>query len=168
MFDFLINKKKTEKEKLNCLGIFDCKPFDFFESGMVYAKDVLIEEKKEYKIYARMHKKTVLIFALILDETNFNLDYFNIKNLEPLLNAHLNESYQQSVLLIVFQNSNETTIGFAKNVLTNTKKELNQILIFNAAKVRLEYYRPIPTFYNKIYQSYLEAIYFDLACIDKN
>ncbi len=161
----LFFKKKPKKEKLNCLGIIDCKPYSFFEPGLQYAKDQIIDEGLGYKVYARLHQNTVFLFILVEDETNFDYQKFTVHNFSEQIKEKITDSYRSSILLMVFKNSNEKTISIAKNVLVNTKKEFNQILVFNQQRVRLEYYRPVPNFYN-LYKEYLEALYYDLSCID--
>ncbi|MDE7162114.1 MAG: hypothetical protein K2N65_05075, partial [Anaeroplasmataceae bacterium] len=57
------------------------------------------------------------------------------------------------------------TIRIAKEIAVNTKKEFNQTFVYDAEKVRLKFYRPVPEFY-KLYNHYVEAVVFDLGAID--
>lgn len=162
MFNFF---KKKPKEQLGCLGYYDTKLYHSLETNLIYAKDVLIEKNPKYCIYARVFHKTMLVFTLVDDEEGFDLSNFSFEALKPKITEVITEEFNSTVNLIIFRNKNEITTKIAKEVLVNNKKEFNQILIYNGEKVRLEFYRPVPSFYH-LYENYAEAIYFDIAAFD--
>lgn len=162
MLEFL---KKKPKVKLDCLGYYDTKQYHSFEYSLIYAKDVEIIKNDFVKVYSRIYKDTILVIVLVDNEEGFDDTQYNYEALKDKIDEKITEKHNSVVNIIVFQNKNEKTISIAKKSLVNTKKEINQILVYNETDVRLEYYRPVPTFY-QLYRGYAEAIYFDLAAID--
>ncbi len=162
VFDFF---RKKEKEKLDCLGYFEVKPYHYFESNMVYAKDIQLKKDSYTAVYVRYYRGTVFVLTFVENETNFDKSLWNYQNLKEEINKVILEPITSAINLIIFKNKNEQTISIAKEKTTNTKTEFNQILIYDSDRVRLCYYRPVPDFY-KLYENYAEAIYFDLAAID--
>lgn len=163
MFSFF--KKKEPKEQLDCLGYYDVKPYHSLEYALIYAKDELIEKNEYVKVYSRLFYNTLFVITLVDDEKDFDYKKYNYEGFKDQIDAIIKEPHNAVINLIIFQNKNEFTIKTAKEILTNTKREYNQILVYNEEKVRLEYYRPVPPFY-RLYSHYGEAIYFDLAAID--
>ena len=157
--------KKKHKEKSGCIGHYDIKPYHYFESNLIYAKDVLIKNSDGVKVYSRLYKSCLFLLVLIEDETYFSFEKYNYEALKSEVDSLIEGKHNTRVSLYIFKNNNEKTIEFAKVKTINTKKEFNQAFIYNAKDVTLDYYRPVPSFY-KIYDDYLEAIYFDLAAID--
>lgn len=157
--------KREPKEKLNCLGIFDTKPYHYFESNFIYAKDILIKKMEGIKVFARVYINTVLVFVLVENESIFNPDDYTIHTLKEELQSKLEEEFNNSVVLVIYKHNNDKVLELAKRSVENTKTDFYQALVYNDKKVRLEYYRPIPKFY-KLYSHYLEAIYMDIAATD--
>lgn len=162
MFDFL---KRKPKEKLDCLGYYDIKPYHYFESNMTYAKDILVLSDEHVKVYTRFYRGTIFVFTFVEDETDFQKENFNYEALKDKIDTLIEEPHKSVVNLIIFKNDTEKTIQIAKEVVTNTKKEFNQTFVYDAAKVRLKFYRPVPDFYH-LYENYVEAMVFDLGAID--
>lgn len=162
MFDFF---KKKPKEKLDCLGYYDIKPYHYFESNMVYAKDILVFSNKFVKVYTRLYRGTIFVITFVDDETGFEKQNYNYEALKEKIDALIEEPHNSVVNLIIFKNENETTINFAKEIVVNTKKEFNQTFVYDAEKVRLKFYRPVPNFY-RLYDKYAEAMIFDLGAMD--
>ena len=162
MFDFF---RKKEKEKLDCLGYFEVKPYHYFESNMVYAKDIQLKKDSYTAVYVRYYRGTVFVLTFVENEKNFDKSLWNYQNLKEEINKVILEPITSAINLIIFKNKNEQTISIAKEKTTNTKTEFNQILIYDSDRVRLCYNRHVPDFY-KLYENYAEAIYFDLAAID--
>lgn len=157
--------KKEPKEKLNCLGVYDIKPFHYFESNFKYAYDVLIHEEEGISVHGRIFKETVLVFVLVTNESNYVSEKFTIDALREKLKEKLQGHFKNSVVLVIFKNRSEKTLEIAKRPVVNTKTDFYQAFIYNASKVRLEFFRPVPSFY-KLYNDYLEAIYMDIAATD--
>ena len=161
MLEFL---KKKPKEVLDCLGYFDCKPYDFFENNLVYTNDILIEKNDKVSIYSRIYKKTIFVITLVHNEDGFEKSNYNYESLKEKIDQVILEEHKAVINLIIFKNKNEKTIAIAKEPVKNSKKEFNQTLIYDYKNVRLNYYRPVPDFY-KLYDHYVEAMFYDLAAI---
>lgn len=159
--------KRKPKEKLNCLGVYNIKPYHYFESNFTYAEDVLIEQKDGVRIYGRIFKETAFVFVLVDDEKDYHAEEVTLESLKHKIEEKLDQPFKNSVRLIIFKNNNDATVAIAKQPVINTKTDFYQVFIYNASRVRLEYYRPVPTFY-KLYNAYAEAIYMDIAAVDTN
>lgn len=161
MFNFFFKKKS--KVKLNCLGFYDTKPYDALGYSLVYAKHSLIYEDNNVHVYYRKYHNTIFVITLVDNEEGIVFEDYTYDKMKHLIN----DTCKSVINLMVFQNSNDYTIGIAKKVRENTNEEFNQVLVFNVNEVRLEYYRPVPKFMS-LYNDYCEAIYFDLTAIDPN
>lgn len=157
--------KKKPKEVLDCLGYFEIKPYHYFESNMTYAKDHLVLKNEYVKVYSRLYKGTIFVFTFVDDESGFVKEQYNYMALKDKIDEIIPEEHQAVINLIILKNQTEQTIRIAKEVSVNTKKEFNQTFVYDAQKVRLKYYRPVPSFYS-LYNHYMEAIVFDLGAID--
>ncbi|MDE7095694.1 MAG: hypothetical protein K2O23_04315 [Anaeroplasmataceae bacterium] len=162
MFNFF---KKKQKEVLDCLGYYDIKPYHYFESNMTYAKDILVLKNDFVKVYTRLYKDTIFVFTFVDDETGFNKEQYSYDALKDKIDAVITDAHKSVVSLIVFKNNNEETVSIAKQMVVNTKKEFNQTFIYDAEKVRLKYYRPVPSFYS-LYNHYAEALMFDFGVME--
>lgn len=159
--------KKKPKEKLNCLGIYNIKPYHYFDSNFTYAEDVMLKQSEGIRIYGRIFKETVFLFILVDDEKGYVAEEVTLEALRPYIAEKLDKPFKNSIRFIIFKNNNEQTVSIAKQPVINTKTDFYQVFIYNASRVRLEYYRPVPTFY-KLYNAYAEAIYMDIAAVDLN
>ena len=162
MFNFF---KKQPKEKLDCLGYYDIKPYHYFESNMTYAKDILVLKDEFVKVYTRIYRGTIFLFTFVDNEQGFVKQNYYYEALKDKIDAVILEEHNSVINLIIFKNDTPETINIAKEVVVNTKKEFNQTFVYDADNVRLKYYRPVPDFYS-LYNRYLEAIKFDLGTID--
>lgn len=162
MFDFL---KKKPKEKLDCLGYYEIKPWHYFESNMIYAKDILVLSNDCVKVYTRLYNGTIFVITFVEEEKGFQKQNFTYDALKDKIDELVLEPHTSVVNLIIFKNENEDTIRIAKEIVVNTKKEFNQTFVYDAAKVRLKFYRPVPNFY-RLYENYVEVMLFDLGAID--
>ncbi|MDE6660931.1 MAG: hypothetical protein K2J93_03795 [Anaeroplasmataceae bacterium] len=162
MFNFF---KKKPKEVLDCLGYFDVKPYHYFESNMTYAKDILILKNDFVKVYTRFFRGTIFVFTFVDDETGFIKEQYNYDALKDKIDAVITEEHKSVINLIIFKNNTEETVAIAKQTVVNTKKEFNQTFVYDEEKVRLKYYRPVPSFYS-LYNHYSEALMFDLAAME--
>lgn len=162
MLNFL---KKQPKEVLDCLGYFEIKPYHYFESNMTYAKDILILKNENVKVYSRLFKTTLFVFTFVENEKGFIKENYTYTSLKDKIDAVILEDHKAIINLIIFKNQTEETLRIAKQVCVNTKKEFNQTFIYDDKKVRLKFYRPVPSFYS-LYNDYLEAVIFDLGAID--
>lgn len=157
--------KRKSKEKLDCLGYYDIKPYHYFESNMTYAKDILVLKDDFVKVYTRLYKGTIFVFTFVNNENGFVKKNYNYEALKDKIDALIVEEHNSVVNLIIFKNNTPETISIAKEVISNTKKEFNQTFVYDADNVRLKYYRPVPDFY-ALYNHYMEAILFDLGAIE--
>lgn len=162
MFNFF---KRKPKEKLDCLGYYDIKPYHYFESNMTYAKDILVLKDEFLKVYTRLYKGTIFVFTFVDDENGFVKQNYNYEALKDKIDAVILEEHNSVVNLIIFKNDTPVTISIAKEAIVNTKKEFNQTFVYDSTNVRLKYYRPVPDFYS-LYNHYMEAMVFDLGAIE--
>lgn len=162
MFDFL---KRKPKEKLDCLGYFDIKPYHYFESNMTYAKDILVYKDDAVKVYTRLYRGTLFLFIFVDQEQDFQKDKVTYNGLKEQIDSLVGGEHTSVLQLIVFKNNNPDTVQIAKEIVVNTKKEFNQTFVYDEKKVRLKFYRPVPNFY-ALYSKYMEAMIFDLGALD--
>ena len=162
MFNFF---KKKPKEVLDCLGYYEIKPYHYFESNMTYAKDELVIRNEFVRVFTRLYKSTLFVFTFVDNEKDFVKEQYNYEALKDKIDVIITEEHKAVIHLIVFKNNNEETVRIAKESVVNTKKEFNQTFVYDAQKIRLKYYRPVPSFYS-LYAHYVEAIVFDLGAID--
>lgn len=162
MFDFF---KKKPKEKLDCLGVYEIKPYHYFESNMTYAKDILILDSDGVKVYTRMHKSTLFLFTFVENEENYQREHYTYEALKEKIDAVITEEHTALIQLVIFKRNNLETIRLASEIPFNSKKEFNQSFVYDEEKIRLKYYRPVPDFY-QLYNHYAEALMFDLGVID--
>ncbi len=164
MLDFLKRMKKP-KEKLDCLGVYETKPYHYFVSNMSYAGDIKVYEDARVKVFTRLYKGTIFVFTFVDDETDFHKENYGYAAMKEKIDSIIGEEPKAVINFIVFKNNNEATVRIAKEKIMNSKTEFNQTLIYDHEKVRLKYYRPVPDFY-KLYQHYVEALVFDLVVIN--
>ncbi len=157
--------KKKKKEKLNCLGCYDIKPYHYFESNMAYQKNPLLIKNEFVKVYARLYKNTLMLFVFIENEEGFSKDMYTCESLKDEIIANEMDNYSANINLYIFKNNNENTISIAKEQIKNTKKYFSHTFVYDSKNVRLNYYRPVPNFY-KLYDYYQEALVADLGVID--
>lgn len=157
--------KKKKKESLTCLGYYNTKPYDALRYSLAYAKNELVYEDNQVLVFSRNYHGTIFIFTLVNDEEGIVFENFTVSKLKSMVYEAGIETGNSFINIMVFQNNNEYTRGIAKEPRINTKDEFNQVLVFNPDEVRLEYYRPVPNFYN-LYNKFAEAIYYDLTAID--
>ena len=163
---FEIFLKKEPKEILDCLGYYEVKPYHYFESNMTYAKDINILRTKTARVYTRWYRGTIFLLTFVDDETEFDKGNYTFEVFKDKIEKVIQEPHSSIVQLTIFKNENEKTLTIAKEPVVNKKTEFYHTFVYDDEKKRIKYYRPIPTFY-KLYHNYLEAIYYDLAAIDK-
>lgn len=159
--------KKKPKLKLDSLGFYDTKPFDSYISNLKYAEETLIEETNGISVFYRIFKNSLFLVTIVEDELEFSLNNYSTEKITSRNKDKIKEGYTSVINVIIFKNNNEQTVTFAKEKAYITKKEFNQVLIYNSKHVGLEYYRPVPT-YSPLYPIYAELIYFDLGAIEIN
>ena len=158
--------KKKEKEVLDCLGYYETKQYNSLNNALVYADNILILKDDFKSVYGRVYKGTLFLFTLVDDETGFDKNSVKFETIKHLVEEKLENNAHDSIInIIVFKHKNDFTVGIAKQVPVNTKEEFNHVLVFNGKVIRLEYFRPVPTFY-KLYKNFCEAVYFDLGAFD--
>ena len=71
--------------------------------------------------------------------------------------------------IVAFEHYNQKTVDLCRSFgYENSKTTFEQALIYNARLVQMDYYRPVPKHYSKMYDLFCEDIYFDLAFIDSD
>ncbi|MBR6071460.1 MAG: hypothetical protein IKP77_01340 [Acholeplasmatales bacterium] len=171
--DFLKKKLlriKDEKVVQNpgVIGHYDSKPFHNFKYALIYANEVNIVETPEVEIYSRVFKdKATFVNVLINDEKNINdLSQYKYENIKPMLVEKGIKVTEKSVVVICFEHYNQKTVDLARGFCESNKKQFEQALIYNPRLVQMDFYRPVPKFYSKMYEYLCEDLYFDFAFID--
>lgn len=171
--DFLKKKlSKTKEEKIvqnpGVIGHYDSKPFHNFKYALIYANEVCIKETEEVEVYSRVYKdKVTLVNVLINDETNINdLSQFKYNNIKNLLIEKEIKVTDKSVVVVCFEHYNQKTVDLARAFCESNRSQFEQALVYNPRLVQMDYYRPVPVFYTKMYEALCEDLYFDLAFID--
>jgi hypothetical protein len=161
MFNFSINNIDMTKS----LGHYDSKPYHSIEYALIYANETLVLEDENCKVFSRVYKGTTFVNILVNEEIGLNIDKYQYLNIKKFIEEKGLEATNKSICFMVFKNDNENTISLAKKFCNSTKTSFEQAVVYNSEKVRLEYYKPVPTFY-KLYDHFCENLYFDIAAID--
>ncbi len=152
------------------IGYYDSKPFHNFKYALIYANEILLSDSDDEKtakviLYTREYKQTTFINVLVYNEEGFDVSQYSYEALKPLLQAKGITPAKKSIVMILFQHYNETTIGMAKKFCSSDKMNFQQACLYNAKRVQMDYFKPVPKFY-KLYDLFCENLYFDLAFID--
>lgn len=166
---FLGIKDKVIQEP-GVIGFYDSKPFHNFKYALIYANEILISESDDEKtqkviVYAREFKGTTFVNVLVYDEEGFNPSQYDFEKLKPLLLEKGLPETKKSIVMILYQHYNPNTIALSKQFCKSDKFNFQQSCIYNAKKVQMDFYKPIPKFY-KLFDHFCENIYFDLGFID--
>ncbi len=170
--DFLrriIFKEKKEKPVQNpgVIGHYDSKPYHNFKYALIYASETCVYETEEVEIYTRNYKNCTFVNVLVNDEKNIdNLSQYKYDNVKDLLIENKVETKEKSVVVICFQHYNQKTVDLARTFCESDRKHFEQALIYNARLVQMDFYRPVPKFFPKMYENLCEDLYFDFAFID--
>lgn len=174
MQDFLkkvFTKKEKVKEDPGVIGHYNSRQFHSFKYALIYANEILLTDNPDEKtadimIFTRTFKGVTFINVLVFKEDYVeSLNQYKYEALKPLLKEKGCEIADKSVVLVLFQHKNDKTIKLAKNFCNSTKEHFEQGLVYNANKVQMDYYKPVPTFY-KLYDKMCEDLFFDLGFID--
>lgn len=162
--------KEKELQEPGVIGYYDSKPFHNFKYACIYANETLISESDDEKtasvmVYTRNYKNTTFINVLVYKEEGFDVNDYDYEKLKPVLVEKGLTACDKSIVMILFQHYNENTIALAKKFCKSDKNNFQQACIFNAKKVQMDFYKPVPKFY-KLYDIMCENLYFDLAFID--
>ena len=162
-------KKKVPQEP-GVIGFYDSKPFHNFKYALIYANETLISESDDEKtasviVYSRVFKGTTFVNVLVYKEEGFDPALYTYDVIKPKLIEKGVEATDKSIVMILFQHYNEQTIALAKKFCKSDKYNFEQACIYNAKKIQMDFYKPVPKFY-KLYDHMCENMYFDLAFID--
>lgn len=165
MFDFF---KRKNKEKVDYAGYFDSRTFDYFNASLEYAKDRIILEDESCIIRGRVYLGWLFKFVLVKDFIKFN--YNKTTNTHLIKKDLLTEEEKnttKSINIYVIEYKDRQTKEFALENTFMTNNGYQQVLIYNNEMVCLEYYKPLPEYDFQLMKYYRTAIFFDLACHDK-
>jgi hypothetical protein len=162
--------KKKEPRRPGVIGYYDSRPFDSFKYSLIYANEKLISESDDEKtanviVYTREYKQTTFINVLVYNEEGFDPKNYTYDVMKRNLLEYGITPAKNSVILILFQHYNDETVKMAKSFCNSDKEHFEQALVYNAKEVRMEFYKPVPTFY-RLYSIMCEDLFFDLAFID--
>ncbi|MBR3617975.1 MAG: hypothetical protein IKN46_04795 [Acholeplasmatales bacterium] len=172
-FDDWLKRKLLHEHKVKVeqnpgvIGFYESKPYHNFRYALIYANEEIVFEDEKVEVYTRTYKDTTFVNVLVNDETDFEIDKYHYENIRRYIVEKGLENKDRSIVCICFQHYNQKTVDLARSFCTNTKTSFEQALIYNARLVQMDYYRPVPVFYTKMYQRFMEDLYFDLAFIDK-
>ena len=171
--DFLKKKLfKIKEEKVTqnpgVIGHYDSKPYHNFKYALIYANEALISETPEVEVYSRVYnKKVTFVNVLVNEERDIeNLNQYKYENIKPSLKEKGIEVTEKSVVVICFQHYTQKSVDLARSFCESDKKHFEQALIYNPKLVQMDFYRPVPKFYSKMYEFLCEDLYFDFAFID--
>ncbi len=165
----LVFKEKREKIVQNpgVIGHYDSKPFHNFKYALIYANEKCLLETEEVEIYTRNYKNSTFVNVLINDEKNVeSLNQYKYENMKQLLSDNGVEAKEKSVVVVCFQHYNQKTVDLARTFCESDRKHFEQALVYNARLVQMDFYKPVPKFYTKMYEYLCEDLYFDFAFID--
>lgn len=95
--------KREPKEKLDCLGIYETKPYHYFVSNMAYAGDVKVYEDSKVKVFSRFYKGTIFVFTFVEDEKDFDKSRYTYEALKEKIDAALQTEHTSLIQLTVFK-----------------------------------------------------------------
>ena len=171
--DFLKKKVfriKEEKVTQNpgVIGHYDSKPFHNFKYALIYANETPIIETPEVEVYSRVYNdKVTFVNVLVNNESNLtDLTQYKYVNIKPLLIEKGIKATEKSVVVVCFEHYTQKSVDLSRGFCESTKKQIEQALVYNPRLVQMDFYRPVPKFYTKMYEFLCEDLYFDFAFID--
>ncbi len=167
ILNVLFPRKEKVKENPGVIDHYDCKPYHNFRWALIYSgeKQLIGKEGENIEVFSRIYKDTVFVNVLVNKEEGFDISEYSIDKLKPLLEKNELTEYKNSIVFVLFQHTNEFTISQCKKFCTSDKNNFQQGCVFNPKNVQMDFYKPVPKFYN-LYDKFCENIYFDLAFID--
>ena len=161
-------KKEIKVQNPGVLGYYDCKPYHNFRYALIYAKEEIVSETEEIEVYTRVYKDVTFVNVLVNDEKDIDIDKYHYENIRRLLREKGLPNTDKSIVAIYFQHYNQKTVDLCRSFCNNTKTSFEQAMIYNARLVQMDFYKPVPKFYGRMYRIFMENIYFDMAFIDKD
>ena len=160
--------KKTNIVGLERICCFDSKPFTYINDQLEYAKERYVINTPNLIIRVRIYNNWLFKVVLISDFSSFDISKTTNKYLseQNLLTKEEQETIKSINIYIIEENTLRTR-EFAKDNTILTKKGYQQILIYNANEVVLDYYNVLPEFDFNLMKYYRTMVYFDLACHSK-
>lgn len=181
MFNLLkiFKKNKDEnKEKDNSmfkiLERYDLKSYNELKYNLIYAHDELLVDNENIIIAVRKYKKTLLKICLVhnfKELNNYKLDNESLKKyaeskgyLEEISLEDLD--CNKEVRLIIIKELSEDVKKYCFINASASKDSYNQYMIYDEEHSQLLRFRELKDFDTPI-EGFNTAMYFDLACIDK-
>lgn len=162
------NHNKKTKKPTDPVGYFDSRPFSYMNESLEYAKDRIVVENDSYIIRMRVHMGWLFKFVLVKEFNKFTMETTTLaylKKQDKLLDEEL--KCTNSVNIYVIGESSEQTKYFANDNTFLTKQGYQQVLVYNQNEVTVEYFNVLPEHDFNLMRYYRTAIFFDLACHDK-
>lgn len=179
LFRFYFPKKKEveqdeQESEFKVLERIDLKPYDALKFDLIYAKDEILVDNDDIIIACRKYKNTLIKIALV--HKFENLEKYDLSN-ESLRNYVTSKGFLEEMniddletkaqaCVYIFKDKTEKIKGYC---FLNAKADSNsyiQYLIYDHDKCQLLRYRSLQE-YNTPLEAYNTALYFDLACVDK-
>ncbi len=179
VFRFYFPKKKeVEQDESNSefkvLERIDLKPYESLKYDLIYAHDEILVDNEDIVIACRKYKNTLIKIVLVnkfeslnkYDLSNESLhEYAKSKGyLEEIKMEDLDTKAQACIYIF-----NEKSEEIKRYCFLNAKSDSDnyiQYLIYNHNTCQLLRFRNLQE-YNTQLEAYNTALYFDLACVDK-
>lgn len=174
---FFSKKKKVESKDDSLFKVvdkFDLKPYQDLKYDLIYAHNEIIFENDDVTIGVRKYKDTLLKFMLI---NNFEqIKNYNLSDESIRKYAHQKGYYEyikeedldakKAVEIYIFKQTSEDIKRYAFINAKTTDILYRQYFIYDHENGCLLQYRKLRDF-GPLVPEYLTALYFDLACVDK-
>ncbi len=173
-------KKKNKEEKVQdnsrfkVVDSFDLKPFSDLKYDLIYAHNEIILENGDVTIGVRQYKGVLLKFMLVSNfdnmdkyslETDCIIEYANQKGYYEYIKPEDLDCYKD-VQIYIFKETTEKIKQYAFINATATNLTYRQYFTYDHDNGRILQYRKLRDF-GPLVEQYLTALFFDLACVDK-
>lgn len=161
--------KKNEKDNiLKRIDFLDSKPITYINDQLEYTKYRTIYKNDDYILRVRIYENYLFKVVIVFNFNNFDIKKTTNKYLRENNLLTLEESKLiHSMNIYIIEENTLRTREFAKENTILTKTGYQQILIYNATEVVLDYYNVLPEFDFNLMKYYRTIAYFDIGCHDK-
>lgn len=180
--ELFFGKKKVDVNKpiddegslFKIVDYYDLKPYIDLQYDLIYAHDECLIQDDNIIVCVRRYRDCLIKIALVdnfNEFKNYDLSKENLKNIaskkEKLQFIEMQAfDASKEVLIVIFKEKSEEIKKFC---FLNTKADKNYVhsyMIYNHKQGQILNYRKIKDF-STPYKEYNTALYFDLACVDK-
>ena len=161
-------------ESVNDNDVYDDEKYDDIKYNLIYAHDELLVDDDNIIIATRKYKKCLIKICLVHNFEmfkNYKLDNESLKQY-AIAKGYLEEASmddfdtENEVIIVVFRQKTEEIKKYCFINAKASKKSYEQYFIYDENHAQLLRYRELKDFDTQI-EGYNTAMYFDLACVDK-